>query len=234
MNNTATQIIKRQLLIIQFFLANNYVSTLDIQDYLKEKDFDIPLRTLQRDLTTLSEILPIECRKEDKPYSWRWQRLANTSCHGLSMSQALALRIVETELKGVIPKDLYERLTPLFIKAQFIKGLAEIEMSEFDWSNDGDKHEDRFSGTHGFRNFVPQSSVKSFINHLTALTKNKSPIDSTITGKNEHIKEFIKKKIPIFDSSTKLNTTKQKDIIELANELNKKQLGFLAELLQQD
>ena len=48
MNNTATQIIKRQLLIIQFFLANNYVSTLDIQDYLKEKDFDIPLRTCSR------------------------------------------------------------------------------------------------------------------------------------------------------------------------------------------
>lgn len=234
MNNASTQIIKRQLLIIQFLLENNYVSTHDIQTHLKDKNFDIPLRTLQRDLTTLSDILPIECRKEDKPYSWRWKRLANTPQHGLSMSQALALRIVETELKGVIPQDLYERLNPLFVKAQFIRGLAEIEMPESNWIDDSHEHKPIVPNFHGFNNVVPQSPAQSIINRLTALTQRKPPLDFSKPRSNEGIKDFIKKKLSIFERSSDTNSINTTDIKALADELNKNQLEFLAELLQQN
>lgn len=120
------EIIKRQLLIIQLLLKGKYVSTKQIQEYLSKSGIDTKLRTLQRDLVTLEELLPIECRKDDKPYSWRWQRLDNTDHNQLSLSQAIALRLVETELQGVIPNDLYERLKPLFIKSHLVAGLSQL------------------------------------------------------------------------------------------------------------
>ncbi len=127
MNNTSNNVIKRQLLVIQYLIESNYVSTIDIQTHLKSKGIDSQIRTIQRDLNLLSEIVPLEVRTEDKPYSWRWKRLKNTSIHTLSTAQVLALRIVETELKGVIPDDLYEQLQPLFTKSHFISGLAQID-----------------------------------------------------------------------------------------------------------
>jgi len=74
---------------------------------------DVQIRTIQRDLNLLNEIVPLEVRTDDKPYIWRWKRLKNTSTHTLRIAQALALRIVETELKGIIPDDLYYQLEPL-------------------------------------------------------------------------------------------------------------------------
>lgn len=127
MNNTSTDIIKRQLLIIQLLLEGNYVSTRQIQERLSKYGIDAKLRSIQRDLVTLEDILPIECRKDDKPYSWRWQRLNNTKQNQLSLSQAIALRMVETELRDVIPIDLYDKLQPLFVKSHFVTGLSQLE-----------------------------------------------------------------------------------------------------------
>ena len=126
-NSNSADIIKRQLLIIQLLLEGNYVSTRQIQGHLAKHNIDTKLRSIQRDLVTLEDILPVECRKDDKPYSWRWQRLNNTKLNQLSLSQAIALRLVETELKGIIPTDLYDRLEPLFVKSHFVTGLSQID-----------------------------------------------------------------------------------------------------------
>ena len=129
MNNSSVNIIKRQLLIIQFLLESNYVSTEDIQKYLKANSFDVPIRNIQRDLAVLEEIIPLECKKDDKPYSWRWKRLPDVQNHDLTITQAVVLRMVETELKDVIPRQLYEDLYPLFLKARYIKGLTQLSIS---------------------------------------------------------------------------------------------------------
>lgn len=129
MNNSSVNIIKRQLMIIQFLLESNYVSTEDIQKYLKANSFDVPIRNIQRDLAVLEEIIPLECKKDDKPYSWRWKRLPDVQNHDLTITQAVVLRMVETELKDVIPRQLYEDLCPLFLKARYIKGLTQLSIS---------------------------------------------------------------------------------------------------------
>lgn len=129
MNNTSNNVIKRQLLVIQYLIESNYVSTTDILTHLESKGIDTQIRTIQRDLNLLSEIVPLEVRTEDKPYSWRWKRLKNASVHTLSTAQILALRIVETELKGVIPDELYEQLQPLFIRSHFASALSQIDGS---------------------------------------------------------------------------------------------------------
>ena len=86
MNNNSTDIIKRQLLIIQLLLEGKYVSTRQIQEHLATQGIDTKLRSIQRDLAMLEDILPVESRKDDKPYSWRWQKLSNTKSNQLSLS----------------------------------------------------------------------------------------------------------------------------------------------------
>lgn len=211
MNNTSANIIKRQLMIIQFLLESNYVSTEDIQKYLKENGIDAQIRSIQRDLTVLEQILPLESKKEDKPYSWRWQRMANTSIHGLSMSQALALRIVETELKGVIPDDLYHRLSPLFIKAQFIRGISDINSSK-------------------------QKSVAEFID--SSPTHIHKPTGIISTSPSQQILLKLRSALARFQSKNKqynqndkINTVYQEDLQNLSKVLKDKELDFLSDML---
>ena len=211
MNNTSANIIKRQLIIIKFLLESNYVSTEDIQNYLKENGIDAQIRSIQRDLTVLEQIIPLESKKEDKPYSWRWQRMANTTIHGLSMSQALALRIVETELKGVLPDDLYQRLTPLFVKAQFIRGISDINSSkqksveEFIDSNPTNIHK-----PNGIISISPSQQI--LLKLRMALTR----FQSTSKQHNQN---------------DKINTGYQKELKNLSKVLKDKELDFLADML---
>lgn len=211
MNNTSANIIKRQLMIIQFLLESNYVSTEDVQNHLKKVGIDVQIRSIQRDLAVLEEIIPLECKKEDKPYSWRWQRMANTTIHGLSMSQALALRIVETELKGVLPDDLYQRLTPLFVKAQFIRGISDINSSkqksveEFIDSNPTNIHK-----PNGIISISPSQQI--LLKLRMALTR----FQSTSKQHNQN---------------DKINTEYQKELKNLSKVLKDKELDFLADML---
>ncbi len=196
------------MLIIQYLTESNYVSTIDVQTHLKSKGIDSQIRTIQRDLNLLSEIVPLEVRTEDKPYSWRWKRLKNTSIHTLSMAQVLALRIVETELKEVIPNDLYEQLQPLFTKSYFISGLAQIDKSVDSDTKPGPKF-----------NFAHISLLQRIAMHIRAKAASKIKRNkSIIVNYDEQI-------------YTKLITNEETVIKLLKIELEKNNLGFLCDLL---
>ena len=130
MSSATKNIIQRQWHIINFLLLDNgYVSTNDIKEYLDQQGIHAEIRTIQRDLRLLEDIIPLECRDDDKPYSWRWQRLPNTKKHQLTLSQALAFRLIETELKEHIPSELMTRLQPVLIKSRFTLAMAQSENS---------------------------------------------------------------------------------------------------------
>lgn len=208
MNNTSNNVIKRQLLVIQYLIESNYVSTTDILTHLESKGIDTQIRTIQRDLNLLSEIVPLEVRTEDKPYSWRWKRLKNASVHTLSTAQILALRIVETELKGVIPDDLYEQLQPLFIRSHFASALSQINDSVDSDTKLGPKME-----------FVHTSPLQRMVMHMRAKAASR-----------------IKKSKPVIVSSdkqiyTKLTTNEKAVIESLKTELQNHRFDFLCNLL---
>lgn len=208
MNNNSNNIIKRQLHIIRYLMESNYVSTLDIQSYLKSKGIDAQIRTIQRDLNLLNEIVPLEVRTDDKPYSWRWRRLENTSHHTLTLSQALALRIVETKLEGVIPSDLYSQLTPLFVKSHFVTGLANAD-DEAVHNTSLDLKID----------FVQMSPLQRIVMNIRAKTTAK-------------VSKF--RKTSANNSKKTVNDLSEEEkgvISSLGYELKKHDLGFLDELL---
>lgn len=232
MNSNSADIIKRQLLIIQLLLEGNYVSTRQIQEYLAKNNIDAKLRSIQRDLVTLEDILPVECRKDDKPYSWRWQRLNNTKLNQLSLSQAIALRLVETELKGVIPTDLYDRLEPLFVKSHFVTGLSQIDNWDTLISQNGEnlqsmaqtKKNDNNS-FHAFtsQSIVPTSLLKNLIMSLRVRYEQHRKIDKII--------DFETKTTSTEALEVVLNGEEKQILSRLASNLRETNLNSVAMLL---
>lgn len=121
MSNTTKTIINRQWYIIDLLTkTDHYLSTEDIKQYLQSKNIAAELRTIQRDLNDLKEIFPLECRTDDKPYGWRWARIQDSKKQELTLVQALAFRLIETQLQDHLPSELMDELEPLFIKARFM------------------------------------------------------------------------------------------------------------------
>ena len=231
-NSNSADIIKRQLLIIQLLLEGNYVSTRQIQGHLARHNIDAKLRSIQRDLVTLEDILPVECRKDDKPYSWRWQRLNNAKLNQLSLSQAIALRLVETELKGVIPTDLYNRLEPLFVKSHFVTGLSQIDNWDTFISQNGQNSQSMAqteqndnNSFHAFPNqsIVPTSLLKNLIMSLRVRYEQNRKIDKII--------DFETKTTSTEALEVVLNDEEKQILSRLASNLQESNLSSVAMLL---
>lgn len=72
-------------------------------------------RTIERDLIALSVMFPIVCDESKKPYRWSWQKDApNFSVPGLTNSQALAMKLVEQHLTGLLPESIVQSMRPYF------------------------------------------------------------------------------------------------------------------------
>lgn len=138
MSKTNDSHITRQWYIIQYLIGlDNYVSSETVFQHIQQQGIDVKdVRTIQRDLNSLAEIFPIECRKDDKPYSWRWQRIDNHKKNLMSYEQAMIFALVDSELRELLPNDLLKRLHPLFVKAKMM--LAGIDYQNHAKSSDND------------------------------------------------------------------------------------------------
>lgn len=124
MSTESSKGLKRQWHIVWYLLNGVYVSTTNIRDHLATLGIDAELRTIQRDLLLLENIFPLECRRESIPHSWRWRRAAETTASGLSLTQALTVRLVEDQLHDVMSPKMLQELQPLFAKARLVTGVG--------------------------------------------------------------------------------------------------------------
>ncbi|MFZ3139552.1 helix-turn-helix transcriptional regulator [Polaromonas sp.] len=91
----------------------------EIAEKLTEKGYAVSVRTVQRDLKELSEIFPIELNDHNaRDYGWRWRKGANLAIPGMSVSEALAMRLVQTHLKPLLPASMLNGLQGVFSLAQ--------------------------------------------------------------------------------------------------------------------
>lgn len=168
MSKTNDNHITRQWHIIQNLISlDNYVSSETVFQHLQAQGIAVKdVRTIQRDLNSLAEIFPIECRKDDKPYSWRWRRVDNNKKNLMSYEQAMIMTLVDSELRELLPNDLLKRLNPLFVKAKMM--LAGIDYQRHD--NVSTSH-DKFNSPYGFtgRRTSPITAVLQSIEQLAKL-----------------------------------------------------------------
>ena len=95
------------------------VSTTFIKKELNEAGFRTLIRTVQRDLESLSINWPIICDEDKKPFQWSWKPDAlGMSFPMMDPSQALTMAFAEQHLKTLLPKNSLKKITPFFQQAE--------------------------------------------------------------------------------------------------------------------
>ncbi|MDO8264131.1 MAG: hypothetical protein Q7T21_13050, partial [Gallionella sp.] len=96
------------------------IGTSELIARLTSAGFDVDLRTIQRDLNNLSEVLPLGS-DQSKPQGWGWLPNAGQfDIPGLEPQAALAFHMAETHLRSVLPASTLETLRPWFNTARAV------------------------------------------------------------------------------------------------------------------
>lgn len=83
-------------------------------------------RTVERDLTALSEVFPtLECDDREKPFGWSWARNAVAlQLPGMNASEALAFQMIDRFIQPLLPASILDSLQP-YLRASGEK-LSEV------------------------------------------------------------------------------------------------------------
>jgi predicted DNA-binding transcriptional regulator YafY len=108
------------------------IAVKDLQEQLRDADFTVTTRTVQRDLVDLSTVFPLISDEREKPYGWSWQREASSfDLPGLSIAEALTLTLVEQHLCNQLPPTALDALQPQFRSAaRILNAIGESSTSK--------------------------------------------------------------------------------------------------------
>ena len=90
----------------------------DILERLQALGYNVTKRTVERDLQDLSRPFPIQCNDKGKPFGWYWTPGANAELPGISLAEALSMRLVEDLLKPLLPGAMLNSLQGHFNQAK--------------------------------------------------------------------------------------------------------------------
>ncbi|HUR42184.1 MAG TPA: WYL domain-containing protein [Verrucomicrobiae bacterium] len=89
-------------------------SARELTDGLEGEHFRVTKRTVERDLLDLELIFPITCNNRGTPRGWHWTEDARVDLPGMSVAEALSLRLIAQYLKPLMPSSLLRGLEPRF------------------------------------------------------------------------------------------------------------------------
>ena len=91
----------------------------ELHQQLMEAGYEREMRTIQRQLETLSEFYDIERDDSSKPYRYRWKENAKgLSLPGLSAQESLLLTLAEQQLGNLLPAKLMNSMQGFFRQAR--------------------------------------------------------------------------------------------------------------------
>lgn len=95
------------------------VTATDLKKQLNDAGFERDMRTIQRQLETLSECMDIERDDTSKPYRYSWkERAKRLNLSGLSAQESLLLTLAEQQLRALLPARLISSLGGFFTQAR--------------------------------------------------------------------------------------------------------------------
>jgi predicted DNA-binding transcriptional regulator YafY len=114
--------------------APSRITVKQLCELLASDDYDVSERTVQRDLKELSEVFPLVYNDRGKPFTWSWQReTAGFSLPGVSVPEALTLKLVEQHLRNHLPPNTTEALRPHFESAARTLRTVESDTPSRTW-----------------------------------------------------------------------------------------------------
>jgi len=84
---------------------------------LESAGHPVTKRQVERDLTELATLFPIECMDASTPWGWRWLPQADARLPGLDKAEAMSLIAIEQLLRPLVPEALLQPLTARFSHA---------------------------------------------------------------------------------------------------------------------
>ena len=97
------------------------ITARSIHDKLRLHGFDVDKRTIERDLRDLSRVFPLIADVRERPYGWSWKKGApSLDIPRLTPDEALALKLLEQYLKGLLPLSVVDHLRPHFDAASHV------------------------------------------------------------------------------------------------------------------
>jgi predicted DNA-binding transcriptional regulator YafY len=102
---------------------------------LHDAGYDITKRQVERDLNELMEAFTLDKDDRSIPHGWKWMKGASVDLPGMTISEALSLRMVEDTLKPLMPISMLEGLEAKFRQAE--KQLVALgkENRSVKWAN---------------------------------------------------------------------------------------------------
>lgn len=88
------------------------------REKLASAGYEASKRTIERDLNELSRLFPLQCNNKGTPYGWYWTPGKSANLPGISISEALTLKLVESSIKPLIPQWMLQGLASRFDQAQ--------------------------------------------------------------------------------------------------------------------
>jgi hypothetical protein len=75
----------------------------ELHQQLEEAGHRTTKRTVERDLNELSSLFPLHCNDKGTPYGWYWQPGRSIDLPGITVGEALTLRLVEDSIRPLVP-----------------------------------------------------------------------------------------------------------------------------------
>ncbi|MCK9506510.1 MAG: WYL domain-containing protein [Porticoccaceae bacterium] len=124
----------RYLTMLQLIPRNpGRISTPVLLEKLRERGFQVDMRSLQRDLRDrLAHHFPLGCDDSSKPYRWFFDRDFHCNLPALDVPSALTLVLAEEYLRGLLPPVVIGQLSPQFRDARrLLDDLEENGLSQW-------------------------------------------------------------------------------------------------------
>lgn len=90
----------------------------DLGQVLSDAGFAVTKRTVERDLNELSTLFPLVCNDKGTPHGWHWMPGSGPDLPGLTLADALSLKLVEDTVRPLLPGTLLESLESRFRQAR--------------------------------------------------------------------------------------------------------------------
>lgn len=84
---------------------------------LNDAGFKVSKRQVERDLGQLMDAFALDCNNASVPFGWRWVPEAAADLPGLTLAEALSLRLVEDSIRPLLPAQVLRALEPRFRQA---------------------------------------------------------------------------------------------------------------------
>lgn len=110
-------------------------TTLELTGALNDAGFNITKRQVERDLNELSEVFQLDCDDRSPPYRWKWRSGASSELPGLTVAEAMSLRMAEDTVRSLLPASIFQALQPRFVQARNTLDLLVQANRKAQWIN---------------------------------------------------------------------------------------------------